>query len=202
MTSSSTGAPSRPAAGRPRNSDTTALILQAALDLGEKTGFGSLTMEGIAAHAGVAKTTIYRRWPSVWGIVMDAFLAEITKVAPLQRRSTARASFKASMRLLAKSYRGRQGKILHLLLGQAQLDEKLRREVTTRWVIPRREVALEFVRNGIETGELRRDLDPDIVLDALYGPLYHRLLVPYDDGPISDAYIDSLVDTVFRGLER
>ncbi|MBR2816522.1 MAG: TetR/AcrR family transcriptional regulator [Reyranella sp.] len=202
MTSSSTGAPSRPAAGRPRNSDTTALILQAALDLGEKAGFGSLTMEGIAAHAGVAKTTIYRRWPSVWGIVMDAFLAEITKVAPLQKRPTARASFKASMRLLAKSYRGRQGKILHLLLGQAQLDEKLRREVTTRWVVPRREVALEFVRHGIETGELRRGLDPDIVLDALYGPLYHRLLVPYDDAPITDAYVDSLVDTVFRGLER
>ena len=40
------------------------------------------------------------------------------------------------------------------------------------------------------------------MLDALYGPLYHRLLVPYDDAPITDAYVDSLVDTVFRGLER
>jgi hypothetical protein len=45
-------------------------------------------------------------------------------------------------------------------------------------------------------------LDPDIVLDALYGPFYHRLLVPYDGAPISAAYVDSLVDTVFRGLER
>jgi AcrR family transcriptional regulator len=159
-------------------------------------------VEGIAARAGVAKTTIYRRWPNVWGIVMDAFLAEITKVAPLQERPTARESFKASMQLLAKSYRGRQGRILRLLLGQAQTDEQLRLAVQSRWVEPRREVALEFVRRGIETGELRRGLDPDIVLDALYGPFYHRLLVPYDGAPISTAYVDSLVDTVFRGLER
>jgi hypothetical protein len=40
------------------------------------------------------------------------------------------------------------------------------------------------------------------VLDALYGPFYHRLLVPYENAPISDAYIDALVDTVFCGLER
>ena len=71
-----------------------------------------------------------------------------------------------------------------------------------RWVEPRREVALAFVRRGIETGELRGGLDPDIVLDALYGPFYHRLLVPYEGAPISAAYVDALVDTVFRGLER
>ena len=199
---SRTGATASRGAGRPRDSETTALILRTTLDLGEKAGFGSLTVEGIAARAGVAKTTIYRRWPNVWGIVMDAFLAEITKVAPLQERPTARESFKASMQLLAKSYRGRQGKILRLLLGQAQTDEQLRLAVQSRWVEPRREVAVEFVRRGIETGELRRGLDPDIVLDALYGPFYHRLLVPYDGAPISAAYVDSLVDTVFRGLER
>jgi hypothetical protein len=44
-------------------------------------------------------------------------------------------------------------------------------------------------------------LDPDIVLDALYGPFYHRLLVPYKNGAISDRFIDALVDTVFGGLE-
>ena len=128
--------------------------------------------------------------------------ASSDSVAPQQERPTARESFKASMRLLAKAYRGRQGKILRLLLGQAQTDEQLRLAVQSRWVEPRREVAVEFVRRGIETGELRRGLDPDIVLDALYGPFYHRLLVPYDGKPISAAYVDSLVDTVFRGLER
>lgn len=190
------------AAGRPRDTKATALILRTALELGEETGFDGLTVEGIALRAGVAKTTIYRRWPNVWGIVMDAFLAEITRAAPIQERPTARASFTASMRLLGRSYRGRQGKLVRLLLGRAQMDEKLRNAVQSRWVEPRREIARKIVLRGIESGELRAGLDPDIVLDALYGPFYHRLLVPYCDSPISDAYIDRLIDSVFNGLER
>ena len=43
--------------------------------------------------------------------------------------------------------------------------------------------------------------DPDIVLDALYGPFYHRLLMPYENAAMSDAFIDALVDTVFTGLQ-
>lgn len=180
---------------------TTAAILRAALDLGEELGFEDLTVEGIAARSGIAKTTIYRRWPNVGAIVMDAFLADVTRLAPIQVRATARESFSASMRLLARAYRGRLGKILRPLLGRAQADENLREAVRERWVEPRRQVAREIVCRGIQDGELRPGLDPDVVLDALYGPFYHRLLVPYKNGAISDGFIDELVDTVFGGLE-
>jgi hypothetical protein len=132
---------------------------------------------------------------------MDAFLADTTRLAPIQTRATARESLTASMRLLGRAYRGRLGKILRPLLGKAQTDENLREAVRMRWVEPRRQVAREIVRRGMQNGELRAGLDPDIVLDALYGPFYHRLLVPYNNGVISDAFIEALVDTVFRGLE-
>jgi AcrR family transcriptional regulator len=89
-----------------------------------RAGSGDLT-----ARAGVAETTIYRRWPNVSAIVTDAFLAEVTRTAPIQERTTVRESFAASMRMLARAYRGRQGKILQPLLGRAQLDEKLREAV-------------------------------------------------------------------------
>ena len=59
---------------------TTAAILRAALELGEELGFEGLTVEGIAARSGIAKTTIYRRWPNVGAIVMDAFLADVTRL--------------------------------------------------------------------------------------------------------------------------
>ena len=180
---------------------TTAAILRAALELGEELGFEGLTVEGIAARSGIAKTTIYRRWANVGAIVMDAFLADVTRLAPIEVRATARESFTASMRLLARAYRGRLGKILRPLLGRAQADENLREAVRTRWVEPRRQVAREIVCRGIQSGELRPGLDPDVVLDALYGPFYHRLLVPYNNGAISDRFIDALVDTVFGGLE-
>jgi AcrR family transcriptional regulator len=193
---------SKAAPGRPRDPETTASILRAALDLAEEKGFDSLSVEGVAARAGVAKTTIYRRWPNVWAIVMDAFLAEVTQLAPIQARATARESLAASMRLLARAYRGRPGQLLRPLLGRAQVEPDLWEAVRTRWVEPRRQVAREVIRRGIDTGELRAGLDADVVLDALYGPLYHRLLVPYDNAPLSDAYIDTLVDTVFGGLTR
>ena len=184
-----------------RGPETTQAILRAALELGEELGFDGLTIEGIATRSGIAKTTIYRRWPNVGAIVMDAFLADVTRLAPIQTRSTARESFTASMRLLAKAYRGRLGRILRPLLGRAQSDDNLREAVRTRWVEPRREIARDIVRRGMKSGELRDGLDPDVVLDALYGPFYHRLLVPYKNGVLSDAFIDTLVDTVFGGIQ-
>ncbi len=192
----------QPVHRRPRFPETSDAILRAALELGEELGFEGLTVEAIAARSGIAKTTIYRRWPNVGAIVMDAFLAEVTRLAPIQERATARESFTASMRLLAKAYRGRLGKILRSLVGRAQIDLDLREAVRKRWVEPRRKIAREIVRKGIERGEFRGDLSADVVLDVLYGPLYHCMFVPYEGGTLSDTYIDALIDAVFNGLVR
>jgi len=191
-------------AGRPRNAETTRRILDTALELGLELGFDGLTVEGVAERAGVGKTTIYRRWPDIWSVVVVAVLDEVTRVAPVQQCATARQSFTVSMRLVAKSFRGRQGRILRPLVGRAQIDPTLRKMLADRWLLARRKISREIVRRGIANGELRQGLDPDIVLDALYGPLYHRLLLPYEGDAVrlSDAYIDSLIDTVFGGLER
>jgi AcrR family transcriptional regulator len=192
------------AAGRPRDARTTRRILDAALELGLELGFDGLTVEGVAARAGVGKTTIYRRWPDIWSVVVDAVLDEVNRTAPVEHRATARESFAVSMRLVAKSFRGHHGKILRPLIGRAQIDEALRKTLADRWLLARRKISREIVRRGIASGELREGLDPDVVLDALYGPLYHRLLLPYDGDAtrLSDGYIDALIDTVFGGLER
>jgi AcrR family transcriptional regulator len=190
--------------GRPRDTRATQSILKAALELGAESGFDTLTVEGVAARAGVGKSTIYRRWPDVWSIVADAVFADAGRISPVLDRATARESFRVSMRLVARSFRGRLGEILRPLIGHAQVDSTLRRALAEHWISARREISRKIVRRGVASGELRANLDPDIVLDALYGPLYHRLLLPYDgDGVrLSDAYIDALVDTVFGGLER
>jgi AcrR family transcriptional regulator len=204
MKKSSTGKEEKKAPGRPRDTSATQGILKAALELGIELGFDGLTVEGIAARAGVGKSTIYRRWPDAWSIVADAVLADVAQAAPVQERATARESFRASMRLVARSFRGHHGEILRPLIGRAQVDKSLRQALAERWLSARREISRKIVRRGIATGELRAGLEPDIVLDALYGPLYHRLLLPYDGDAIhlSDAYIDALIDTVFGGLEK
>jgi AcrR family transcriptional regulator len=192
------------AAGRPRNAQTTRRILDAALELGLASGFQGLTVEGIAQRAAVGKMTIYRRWPDVGAIVVDAVLDEVTRVAPVQQRATARESFSVSMRLVAKSFRGHHGRILRPLIGRAQIDPTLRKTLADRWLLARRKLSRQIVRRGIASGELRVGLDPDIVLDALYGPLYHRLLLPYEGDAVRlpDTYIDALIATVFSGLEK
>lgn len=191
-------------AGRPRDARATEAILHAALSLGMEHGFDGLTIEGIAARAGVGKTTIYRRWPDVWSVVVEAVMAQVTQIAPVLERATARESFELSMKLVAKAFRGKTGKLLRPLVGRAQFDESLRRAISERWLLERRKSSREIVRRAMETGELRAGLDPDVVLDALYGPLYHRLLLPYDGTEVrlSDAYVDSLIDAVFGGLTR
>jgi AcrR family transcriptional regulator len=191
-------------AGRPRDARATETILRAAMELGSELGFDALTIEGIAARAGVGKTTIYRRWPNVWAIVVEAVMDEVTQISPVLERATARESFAASMKLVAKSFRGKTGKLLRPLIGRAQVDDGLRVAISERWLARRRKLSRQLVLRGIANGELRAGLDPDIVLDALYGPLYHRLLLPYDgtDVKLSDTYVDALIDVVFGGVER
>src|SRR5258706_4664194 len=125
-------------AGRPRDARTTQSILKAALELGTELGFDGLTVEGVAARAGVGKSTIYRRWPDVWSIVADAVLADAARIAPVEERATARESFRVSMRLVARSFRGRLGEILRPLIGRAQIDKTLRRALAEHWLSARR----------------------------------------------------------------
>lgn len=176
------------------------MILRAALQLGAEMGFDALTVERLAQSTGVAKTTIYRRWPNISTVVMDAFLAEVDRAAPIVERGSARESLAASLRSLARLYRSSHGQILRILIGRAQVDDELRGAVIARWVEPRRARARSIVRHGIDSSELRDGLDPDVVLDLLYGPIYHRLLVPYEHDDLSETYIDALLDAVFTGV--
>src|SRR5580704_10607360 len=87
------GEDQKKSAGRPRDTAATRSILKAALELGTELGFDTLTVEGVAARAGVGKSTIYRRWPDVWSIVADAVLADAAHIAPVLSQGTARESF-------------------------------------------------------------------------------------------------------------
>ena len=186
---------------RHRGTKATTSILQATLQLGAELGFDALTVEMIAAQTRTAKTTIYRRWPNVSAIIMDAFLVEVTREAPIVEQTTVRETFTVAMKLLVHVYNGRHGRTLRALIGRAQADEHLRHAMQTHWVEPRRKAARELLYEGMHRGELRAGLDPDVVLDALYGAIYHRFLIPYDKATLSTAFVNALVTIVFEGIE-
>ncbi len=185
---------------RRRGAKATELILRTVLELGEELGFEALTVEAIAAQSGIAKTTIYRRWPNVSAILMDAFLFEVTKDAPILEKSTARESLSASMKLLVAVYDGRRGQTLRTVIGRAQTDSSLRHAVQERWVEPRRKLARAILQGGINRGELRPDLDADVILDTLYGAIYHRFLLPYNNSAMSAAFVEAVLEAVFCGI--
>jgi len=184
--------------GRPRVQEATALVLKTTFDLLDEKGFAHLTIQKIAHRSGVAKTTIYRRWPNVASIVMDAFLSDMASVSPISAKETAAETVRISMRLFARALKTRRGQLLRALLSRAQYDPDLREAFWLRWIKPRREAMTEVLRRGVAAGEFRNGIDFDIVIDGVYGPIYYRLLVPYSD--LSNSYIDSLAMNLLRGI--
>ena len=184
--------------GRPRSEEATAAILSAALDLMEEVGLKAVTMEGIAARAGVTKTTVYRRWPNAWAIILDAFLQEVAPILEMEPGASLRETLGADMKALAAAFRGRPGRVFAPLLGVAQFSSELRDALWDRYIGPRRVQAHLVLAARKSNGELRPELDADAVIDALYGSLVYKLLVPH--GELSDEYVDALVECVFGGV--
>ena len=188
-------APSR-APGRPRCPATHQAILDAANNLLDEVGFANMSLEGIAARAGVGKATIYRRWPNKASVVMDAFLAATSKENPFLNTASAREDIRRQMRSVVKVLNGPRGQTIATLIGVVQADNELAEAFRTRFVAVRREQAKDVLKRGIANGEFKPEMDLESVLDCLYGPLYFRLLIGHEKA--STKYADQLVDLVLH----
>jgi AcrR family transcriptional regulator len=186
-------------AGRPRCPVTHQNILQAARDLVEEHGFGNVTIEGIAARAGVGKTTIYRRWPNKASLVLDAFFEDDGPPLSFPDTGSVREDIRRQMRKFVKALKGPLGCKISMLLANGQFDEEMAEAFRAHWIEPRRKEARQVVQRGIERGEIRQEVDPEVLLDALYGPVYFRLLAEH--APLTQSYADALVDLVMDGLD-
>ncbi len=187
-------------AGRPRCLEAHRAILDAADELLLELGYPNVTIEGIAARAGVGKMTIYRRWKSKAALVVDAYLEGTVADVPFPKSySSVREAFRTQMKRVVRMMNGRRGKLLAMLIAYGQSDPELEQAFRVHWLAVRRAEGRPILLRGIEDGEIAPRADVDILLDALYGPLYFRLLVPY--APMTPAYVDKLVSIVFDGVE-
>ncbi|WP_263358843.1 TetR/AcrR family transcriptional regulator [Acidicapsa ligni] len=185
--------------GRPRSERLHQAILKAAVDLVLASGFRALSMDAIAAKAGVGRMTIYRRWPNKAAIIMDAFVMRVDPGTLFSSADSFKESIRLQMRTMAKAFRGKDGALIRVLLAEAQFDLELAKALREQWTMPRRKMAIEYFREGVRLGVLRSDIDPDAMIDLLYAPLYYRLQM--GTGPLSDAYVDEIFDHGMKGLE-
>jgi AcrR family transcriptional regulator len=184
--------------GRPRSERAHRAILQAANELLENEGFAAVTVEAIAERAGVSKATIYRWWPNRAAVVMDGFLSIVSSEVPFPHTGHAREDIRIHMRRLAEAFSGNLGRTVAALIAEGQADPELAEALRSRWLSVRRTEAREILELGIERSELREDLDPEVAVDVLYGPIYYRMLVGH--APLDEDFANTLADHVFAGL--
>jgi len=178
-----------------RNEQARLAVLHAADDLLAERGFAGVTIEGIAARAGVAKQTIYRWWPSKVDVLLDTLIDDSQENLAVPDTGSAVEDTRRYLRNLARFItEDPAGKVLLALIGEAQHDAEMARVFRTRYLDPRREAERAMLARGVASGELADGLDLDRALDALLGPLFYRAMLT--GGPIAPAVTDQLVADV------
>lgn len=186
-------------AGRPRSQRVDRAILAATLASLAEEGWSRLSMEGVARRAGVGKAAIYRRWKSREQVLTAAVAGMVSEIR-IPDRGSIEEDLLELMRQAVRLYRGDPGRIMPGLVAAMAEHESVARAVREGFLAPRRRALGQVLERAVARGEVPGDVDREIVLDFLGGPLFYRLLVT--GGPIDDALARGTVDVMLRGLGR
>jgi len=182
------------AAGRPRSEAARRQILKSAYKLLLEKGIQSTSAQEIASKARVSTATLYRWWDTKEAIMLDALFEHVkpalaygSEGSPLERlreHAVRGATFLAS----------EDGKMVARLIASIHESEELRRQFLERYYLPRRALHRAMVEQAIEQGELPRDTDPEIVIDALYGPQLFRVFMGH--APVTPEFARAIAGVV------
>ena len=185
--------------GRPRSSDAELAILQATRELLVEGGVQKLTVEGVAARAGVAKTTIYRRWRDKDELALAVVLDMVERVVELPELGDTRAELLAfvgaAVEVLGSTLMGR---VMQGLISDLATDPELGVAFRERVVSVRDAEVERLIARGIARGDLRAGTDPQTAHDLLIGPVYYRLLLTGQ--PLDGEFATRTVDAVLRAF--
>ena len=178
-----------------RRSRSERAVLDAARELLAESGFGSLTVEGVATRAGVAKTTIYRRYRSRTDLALAVLIEGVSDAnsQPYVQDTTTELVLlvNRTIHLMSTTLWGR---VMKGLVSEVAADPELA-QVYREQVVSKRVADIRLlVERGIARGELRPGLDPEMVTDLLLGPIYYRLFL--SGSPLDEDFGKRLVATL------
>jgi len=174
-----------------------AAIMDAVYALLQEKSVRDLTMEEVAKRAKVGKPTLYKWWPTKATLVL-AMLCE--RMAPNLEKPTgvsAEESLRFRVRRLIAAFNGPFGKIVAGLIAEGQSEPAVLQEFFDRWVGPRRNATIADLQRGKNAGELRSEIEPELLNDAIFGAIYYRLLLR--SGPLTKRFGEELVEHVLGG---
>jgi AcrR family transcriptional regulator len=184
--------------GRPRDAGADDRILATAFGQLVRYGYGGLSMESVAAEAGVAKTTIYRRYPAKRDLVIAALTQEVPFEPPppdLPTRDALERFIHLAVEVLIHSGAVR---ILASLVVEDQREPGILEVFRSRILAPRRSMVVAMLERGIERGDVRPDIDPLLVAEMVAGAVFgHHVIL---GEPATEGWIDALVDHVWNSI--
>ena len=184
--------------GRPRSEVSRQRILDAALETLQISGFTCSTTDSIAERAGASKATIYRWWPTKASLLAEALREAVAEEVPFPETGDLATDIELQLRNFIALLNGRLGRAFKAFVGAAQSDPEVAAAFLEDWVKPRRKEAKTVLERYQVNGRIAPDVDLDMVLDLLYGPLYFRLLSGH--GALTPAYAKQITDFALNGL--
>lgn len=173
-------------------------MFQAALTLVQEGGYPAATIEAIAARSGVAKTTIYRRWPQRTALFVDLLVKLADAALPPPLGPDPLRALHTELLRGATAADALAGRLLTSLLWEAQNDPEVRAALLERVLMPRREARVRVIRQAQDAGILRADLPPKVAVDLLWGPVFYRMWVRHE--PITPAFVTEVFENALAGL--
>jgi AcrR family transcriptional regulator len=184
--------------GRPRSSAARTRVLQAARALVEAQGPAGVTIEALAARSGVSKPTIYRTWPNAHAVVMAALMESAVAPRAGRQPGSVLAALRRQLRDIAGTFASRTGRSITLMLASAEPETELSKAFRHHFILARREEGRQMLTAAVANGELRAELDVDVTLDLLYGPIFFRILVGH--APADEGFCQRLLDQLMGGV--
>lgn len=188
----------RKAPGRPRDARADAAIIEAVLELlSAGQSADALSIEAVAARAGVGKATIYRRWPNKDALLIDA-VATMKGPLPVPAGESVRDDLVMLVASMCNKRMLQYGKVTACLLPELLRRPEMHR-IYHGVVEPRRDIMRQVLRRGVATGELRADLDVELTMLMLSGPTVAQNMIRWNPNVPEEGYAEALVDAVLRG---
>jgi len=157
-----------------------------------------VSIEGIAREAGVAKTTIYRRWENKSFLVFDAVFGGTEEAETPNEEEPGEISLRAVVRAVCKQFSMPEARIaLPGILSELVASEQLRDKVENQILGPDRESVRHMLRTAQQNGQIREDVDLEAVLDCIIGPAFYRM---FDGGEFNAEFEQGLLDALLRGI--
>jgi len=188
------------ARGRHRSLEAEASILKAALYLLERNPMRKVTADAIARRAGVSKATIYKWWPNKNMVALDAYLGGMTQRVVMPDTGSAELDFRIQLKSVTTFYKSPLGRLFCQFIAEGQSDPAFLAMFRDRFLTVRRDAARVMWQRGVSRGEIRREIDSEVVLDLVYGPMVFRLLAGHGD--LNDDESDAMIAAIFGGLRR